>query len=148
MLEASLKKADLVSPSKDAKLYYLLENALPDAIRRATDRNPKIIIFTRYKDTLDYLVRNIKEKVSRSLVLRGMEVYNIHGSMNTPKRREEFDSFKHSKRAVLIATDCMAEGIDLQYSANQIIHYELPWNPNRLEQRNGRVDRLASLHKR
>lgn len=76
-----------------------------------------------------------------------MDVYTIHGEMNPPKRKEQFEAFKGSKRAILITTDCMAEGIDLQYSANQLIHYELPWNPNRLEQRNGRIDRFGQPEK-
>jgi len=143
LLKAALAKCERVTPSKDAKLYYLLRNAIPDAVRRAKDRKPKIIIFTRYKDTLDYLVQNIEREVGNSLVLRGMDVYSIHGQMSNSNRREEFESFKQSDRAILVTTDCMAEGIDLQYSANQLIHYELPWNPNRLEQRNGRIDRFG-----
>jgi len=54
------------------------------------------------------------------------------------------DTFERAKKAVLIATDAISEGINLQHAAAQVVHYELPWNPNRLEQRNGRVDRVVT----
>ena len=147
LLGRALEKCRKITGIRDTKLNYLLRHSLPDAVNRAAGRNVKVIIFTRYKDTLDYLQRELLREIETSSKLRGMEVYTIHGEMNPPKRKEQFEAFKKSKRAVLITTDCMAEGIDLQYSANQIIHYELPWNPNRLEQRNGRVDRFGQPEK-
>ena len=54
-----------------------------------------------------------------------------------------FRAFERATPAVLIATDCISEGLNLQHACAEIIHYELPWNPNRLEQRNGRVDRFG-----
>jgi len=147
LLEDALVQCDRVTPSRDAKLHHLLRNSIPWAVDRATDRKPKIIVFTRYKDTLDYLVDHIQREISHSFNLEGMRVFGIHGGMNHPKRKEEYEAFKIAEKGVLVTTDCMAEGIDLQYSANQIIHYELPWNPNRLEQRNGRVDRFGQPKK-
>lgn len=139
-----LREGERITPSKDSKLYHLLKNVLPDAFHRS----PKVIIFTRYKDTLDYLERSIKSEAKSSRRLSNVEIFTIYGDMNPPRRREVFGDFRDSKKGVLITTDCMAEGIDLQYASNQVIHYELPWNPNRLEQRNGRVDRFGQPEKK
>jgi len=138
-----LKEAEKVTPSKDSKLYHLLKNVLPAALHRS----PRVIIFTRYKDTLDYLERSIQNEIRTSRRLSNVEIFTIYGDMNPPRRRDVFREFRRSKKGVLITTDCMAEGIDLQYASNQIIHYELPWNPNRLEQRNGRIDRFGQPEK-
>ena len=100
-------------------------------------KRPKAIIFSRYKDTVDYLTqqipmhRNYKDLVDSIIV--------IHGSLDEAERKERFKKFGNLPKAVLVATDAISEGINLQYLASQIIHYELPWNPNRLEQeRQGR----------
>jgi len=128
-----------VKPSADNKLMRLLRETLPEAV----SRSKRVIIFTRFKDTLDYLDREIRKATKKRLTLEGTNVYCIHGQMSIPKRKDVFKEFKESSKGVLIATDCMSEGIDLQYSSDTVIHYELPWNPNRLEQRNGRVDRFG-----
>lgn len=126
-------------PSNDNKLMRLLRETLPDTL----SRSKRVIIFTRFKDTLDYLEREIRLASKKRLALEGTEVFSIYGEMGIPKRKDVFKEFKTSSKAVLITTDCMSEGIDLQYSSDTVMHYELPWNPNRLEQRNGRVDRFG-----
>jgi hypothetical protein len=88
---------------------------------------------------LDYLAKNIPEHRN----FKEVKVFTLDGSMNDAQRAETFKEFKKASQAILVATDCISEGINLQYVASQIIHYELPWNPNRLEQRNGRVDRYG-----
>jgi hypothetical protein len=135
LLEQTLSAAQKITPDKDAKLAELLDNALRELYRN----KPKVIIFTRYKDTLDYLAENIPQHRN----YREAKIIVIHGSMNDSQRKERFKEFELASRAILVATDCISEGINLQYAASQIIHYELPWNPNRLEQRNGRVDRYG-----
>ncbi len=97
----------------------------------------KTIVFTRYRDTLDYLVPLLKKH------LAGVEVFELHGGHTEAERDDVLDRFAKATRAVLVATDVISEGLNLQYHASQVIHYELPWNPNRLEQRNGRVDRFG-----
>ncbi|NJO69452.1 MAG: SWF/SNF helicase family protein [Bacteroidetes bacterium] len=67
----------------------------------------------------------------------------MHGDMSMNARTEIFEKFDRVKKAILIATDVISEGLNLQRLASNIVHYELPWNPNRLEQRNGRVDRIG-----
>ncbi|MCJ7763387.1 SWF/SNF helicase family protein, partial [Candidatus Bathyarchaeota archaeon] len=135
LLEQTLLEAQKVTAAKDTKLTELLDNTLRIMVRRI----PKVIIFTRYRDTLDYLARNIPEHRN----FREVRVVTLDGSMNEVQRAEKFHEFEKAPQAILVATDCISEGINLQYVASQIIHYELPWNPNRLEQRNGRVDRYG-----
>jgi superfamily II DNA or RNA helicase len=134
-LEDAIEAAESVTPSRDNKLTKLLEVVLPDRLRE----DPKVIVFTRYVDTLEYLSNQIGE----SSRFADTDVFEIHGGLPERKRRELFQDFDRSDKAVLVATDAISEGMNLQHAAAQIIHYELPWNPNRLEQRNGRVDRFG-----
>ena len=69
-------------------------------------------------------------------------MFAIHGGLNLAQRNEVFAEFEQASPAVLVATDCISEGVNLQRACAELIHYELPWNPNRLEQRNGRIDRF------
>jgi superfamily II DNA or RNA helicase len=134
-LEAVLEKAEKVTPSRDSKLQKLLDTTL----RNCLARERKVIIFTRFVDTMNYLRNQIERDKRYSLI----EVLTISGDLNERQRREVFLEFERAERAILVATDAISEGINLQHAAAQVIHYELPWNPNRLEQRNGRVDRFG-----
>ena len=98
----------------------------------------KLIIFTEHKDTLNYLTGKI-----RSLLGREESVVTIHGGMLRDDRRKAEELFKQDKGVrILIATDAAGEGINLQ-RAHLMINYDLPWNPNRLEQRFGRIHRIG-----
>ena len=105
------------------------------------DRNNirrKLVIFTEHKDTLVYL----KQKVS-TLLGNERAIVTIYGGMNREERKKAEGLFKHdSSVAVLIATDAAGEGINLQ-RAHLMVNYDLPWNPNRLEQRFGRIHRIG-----
>lgn len=104
----------------------------------ANGEREKLIIFTEHKDTLYYL----QEKIS-SLLGRVEAVVTIHGGMVRDERRKVEERFKQDKDVlVLIATDAAGEGINLQ-RAHLMINYDLPWNPNRLEQRFGRIHRIG-----
>ena len=132
-LDKVLSKAERITKTRDAKLQKLLNETLPNRFQY-----PRVIIFTKYVDTLEYLEKHIKESQSDET-----EVFTLHGSLNEAQRKERFKEFENSTRGVLIATDVISQGVNLQHAANQIIHAELPWNPNRLEQRNGRIDRYG-----
>lgn len=134
-LETVMQKAERITARRDSKLQKLLESTL---YRRLAD-SPKVVIFTRYLDTLTYLA----QEIGRNKRYAKTEIITIHGGLNERQRRDKFQAFERAKQAVLIATDAISEGINLQHAASQVIHYELPWNPNRLEQRNGRVDRFG-----
>jgi superfamily II DNA or RNA helicase len=135
LLEEVLDKAAKVTPRRDSKLGKLLDSVLQG--RLAAD--PKVLIFTRYVDTMNYLA----EQIGRDKRYADATVLTIHGGLNERQRSEVFRQFERAKVGILVATDAISEGINLQHAAAQVVHYELPWNPNRLEQRNGRVDRFG-----
>ena len=98
----------------------------------------KLIIFTEHKDTLLYLERRLV-----NLYGRKDAVAVIHGGVSRELRRKIQDSFRNDPDLkVLIATDAAGEGVNLQ-NTNLMINYDLPWNPNRIEQRFGRIHRIG-----
>ncbi len=98
----------------------------------------KLIIFTEHKDTLRYLAGKI-----RSLLGSEDAVLTIHGGMPRDERRKAEERFRQDREArILIATDAAGEGVNLQ-RAHLMVNYDLPWNPNRLEQRFGRIHRIG-----
>jgi SNF2 family DNA or RNA helicase len=101
-------------------------------------RMHKIIIFTEHRDTLTYITTRI-----RSLLGKPDAVVNIHGGLGREERRYNQSKFQNDKDVlVLVATDAAGEGVNLQ-QAHLMINYDIPWNPNRLEQRFGRIHRIG-----
>ena len=106
-----------------------------DALDELNKKHPgaKILIFTESRDTLDYLERNIRKwKYS---------VCTIHGGMKLEERIKAESVFKNEAQ-LMVATEAAGEGINLQF-CNLMINYDIPWNPNRLEQRMGRIHRYG-----
>ena len=104
----------------------------------ADKQREKLIIFTEHRDTLRYLTEKI-----RTLFGSDDSVVTIHGGMLRDERRKVEELFRQDKNVrILIATDAAGEGINLQ-RAHLMINYDLPWNPNRLEQRFGRIHRIG-----
>ena len=98
----------------------------------------KLVIFTEQRDTLNYLADRI-----RGLIGRPETVVTIHGGMGREDRRKAQESFTQDKEIeILVATDAAGEGINLQ-RAHLMVNYDMPWNPNRLEQRFGRIHRIG-----
>lgn len=119
----------------DELSHLLQDNA---AMFGEDGQREKLIIFTEHKDTLNYLASKI-----RSLFGNDGSVVTIHGGMLRDERRKVEQLFKQDVGVrVLIATDAAGEGINLQ-RAHLMINYDLPWNPNRLEQRFGRIHRIG-----
>ncbi len=118
------------------ELSKLLQNT-PE-MHDADGRQRKLIIFTEHRDTLNYLAVKI-----RGLIGNEESVVMIHGGVKREDRRKVQELFRndHAVR-VLIATDAAGEGVNLQ-NANLMVNYDLPWNPNRLEQRFGRIHRIG-----
>jgi superfamily II DNA or RNA helicase len=111
-------------------------------IKSFIDRGYNPIIFCRYIQTANYLGEIFKDH------LKGKNFKNLHievvtSELNDELRREKITEMNKSERRLLIATDCLSEGINLQEGFNALLHYDLPWNPNRLEQREGRIDRFG-----
>lgn len=98
----------------------------------------KLVIFTEHRDTLNYLEQRIT-----TLLGRKEAVVIIHGGIGREERLKVQESFKHDPEVqVLLATDAAGEGINLQ-RAHLMVNYDLPWNPNRIEQRFGRIHRIG-----
>lgn len=133
--------AKKVTTKQDGKLQRLL-TILPEVLKRHPHA-PRALIFTRYKDTLDYLVKALEKEAKADGALKGLRVFSIYGDMNQKERRATYRAFETADKSVCIGTDCISEGLDLQRGCAELIHIELPWNPNRLEQRNGRLDRYG-----
>jgi len=93
----------------------------------------KLLIFTEFRDTLEYLISKLKNW--------GYEVNFIHGGMNLDARIRAEKEFKHNTQ-IMVATEAAGEGINLQF-CSFMINYDIPWNPNRLEQRMGRIHRYG-----
>ena len=139
-----LATADVVgqTPKVDArfeKLCGLIDQLLRNNSKWRDDE--RLIVFTEYKTTLDYIVRRLKERYEdeRILTLFGGGKDGMDENERTAVKRA-FNNPAASVR-ILIATDAAAEGLNLQETARYLLHFDCPWNPSRLEQRNGRVDR-------
>lgn len=99
------------------------------------DRGEKLVIFTEHKDTLLYLEDRLKKS-------GGFNVVTIHGGKDVEERRKAQVAFARPDTQILIATDAAGEGINLQF-CRLLINWDIPWNPNRLEQRMGRIHRYG-----
>lgn len=160
----SLMSAE-ISPSHDSKLQSLLtliENKIQNPINPG---NQKIIIFTAFSDTADYLYENVSNVVKAKFGLNTAEITgNIEGRTTIPKFRTDlnnvlmnFSPISKGKALlqpqntdcldILIATDCISEGQNLQ-DCDYLINYDIHWNPVRIIQRFGRVDRIGSQNDR
>ena len=129
----------VVSSGVDRKweeLANLLQHT-PEMVDSYGNRR-KLIIFSEHRDTLNYLHRRLQTFLGRAEA-----IVAIHGGMGREERRKAQESFTQDKDViVLVATDAAGEGINLQ-RAHLMINYDLPWNPNRIEQRFGRVHRIG-----
>ena len=129
----------LVQSGNDKKweqLSALLQDS-PEMKNRDGSRR-KLIIFTEHKDTLNYLRQRVSDLFGQSNAVRV-----IYGGTNRDERRKIQSEFRSDPTVlVLIATDAAGEGVNLQ-NANLMVNYDLPWNPNRLEQRFGRIHRIG-----
>ena len=115
---------------EETKLVRLRE-VIEDEKLRTTDT--KLLIFTESRDTLEYLVENLRQW--------GFSVTSIHGGMNLDRRIAAEHEFRHQAQ-VMVSTEAGGEGINLQFCW-LMVNYDIPWNPNRLEQRMGRVHRYG-----
>jgi SNF2 family DNA or RNA helicase len=98
----------------------------------------KMVIFSEHRDTLNYLTERL-----RALLGAPEALVTVHGGMGREERTKAQEAFKQDKDVlILLATDAAGEGINLQ-RAHLMVNYDLPWNPNRLEQRFGRIHRIG-----
>jgi hypothetical protein len=139
-LEALEHQAMQVVHSGQDRKWEELSAILQDnpLMRDVNGARRKLIIFTEHKDTLNYLCQRVGGVLGDQNA-----VVTIHGGVHRDKRREIQEIFLNDPKApVLVATDAAGEGVNLQ-KANLMVNYDLPWNPNRIEQRFGRIHRIG-----
>lgn len=126
------KEADKLIGGEDAKLQTAIKH-----VKQLIKDGYNPIIFCRFIDTAEYVAGQLRKK------LNGVEVQAVTGLL-PPKEREDriAQLGEHAKR-LLVCTDCLSEGVNLQDHFDAVVHYDLSWNPTRHEQREGRVDRFG-----
>jgi SNF2 family DNA or RNA helicase len=127
------KAAELTNIQHDEKVKRGAEQ-----VKIWINKGQSPIVFCRFIATAHYVAKILKENLPKEVDVRA-----ITSELSDEERREKIDEMAKSPKRVLVATDCLSEGINLQDKFNAILHYDLPWNPNRLEQREGRVDRYG-----
>lgn len=140
VLQALEQRAlDVISSGQDRKWEELSRILQDDPnMRDAGGRLRKLIIFTEHRDTLNYLLQKVAGVLGSSEA-----IVTIHGGTHRDERRRVQALFRSDPEVrVLIATDAAGEGVNLQ-NASLMVNYDLPWNPNRLEQRFGRIHRIG-----
>jgi superfamily II DNA or RNA helicase len=129
--------ADSLSGEKDNKLnkgIKLVNDLLKDGYRP--------ILFCRFIPTAEYVADALRKALPK-----GVEVASVTGTLPPDEREARVAQLADSEKRVLVCTDCLSEGINLQDNFDAVIHYDLSWNPTRHEQREGRVDRFGQKTK-
>jgi superfamily II DNA or RNA helicase len=131
-LDELIKRTKFVTENGMERKYIELENTLfgPNGL---ITRGEKVLIFTEFRDTLNYLYNFLSMEVPKIAV--------ISGDLTIESRRRQVELFRN-EAPIMLATDAGGESINLQF-CNQMINYDIPWNPNRLEQRMGRIHRIG-----
>src|SRR5699024_11040838 len=159
------EEAERITNERDDKLHQLIqelieiaEQAKQEAVDSTDERDKrKVIIFSYYADTVDWIMQRLEhalEADARLAAFKGRLVSTSGSDKNTEEAILGFAPVSSQapdghadKYDIIVTTDVLAEGVNLQ-QARHIINYDLPWNPMRLVQRHGRIDRIGSPHKR
>ncbi|MBK8999592.1 MAG: DEAD/DEAH box helicase [Myxococcales bacterium] len=123
---------ELAGQAGDPKLKLLTDHLV-----ELTKEGFNPVVFCRYIATAHYLGEHLAGK------LKNVTVDVVTGELTSDQRREKIDSLGDAERRLLVATDCLSEGVNLQDHFDAVVHYDLSWNPTRHEQREGRVDRFG-----
>lgn len=127
------READALQGLQDAKLQkaiILLKKLVSEGFRP--------IVFCRFIPTAEYLAQALREKLPKDV-----EIAAVTGTLPPAERETRVTALGLSAKHILVCTDCLSEGINLQESFDAVVHYDLSWNPTRHEQREGRVDRYG-----
>ncbi|WRZ96947.1 DEAD/DEAH box helicase [Streptomyces sp. NBC_00841] len=142
LLELAERAAQLVGPAEDAKL-----KALTRYLKSLIAEGYHPIVFCRYIPTAEYLAEQLEGKLGKQT-----KIAAVTGTLSPQQRLERIEQLAveaaeeggdPAVRRVLIATDCLSEGVNLQHHFDAVVHYDLAWNPTRHDQREGRVDRYG-----
>ena len=137
--ELAARAAGLEGPEQDKKLALLIKT-----VRQLLDEGYHPIVFCRYIPTSEYVAEHLDGKLGRKTL-----VEFVNGTLSPAQRQGRIEELARraeedgGARRVLVATDCLSEGVNLQHHFNAVVHYDLAWNPTRHEQREGRVDRFG-----
>lgn len=134
-LTAMAREADQLKGKNDTKLdkaVSIIKKLLKDGFRP--------VVFCRFIHTAEYLAEELKKRLPSSVTLAA-----VTGLIPPADREHRVENMANAGQAVLVATDCLSEGINLQDYFDAVFHYDLSWNPTRHEQREGRVDRFGQL---
>lgn len=131
-LLALAARAEALCGEKDRKLALLTTE-----VKKLTQQGFAPIVFCRFIATAEAVARHLGER------LKGVTVAAVTGRLTPEERVQAIETLAGHEQRILVATDCLSEGINLQQAFNAVIHYDLPWNPTRLDQREGRVDRYG-----
>ncbi|PSB13149.1 helicase [filamentous cyanobacterium CCP2] len=135
-LRAFVQSAQQLFGGKDAKLQATIAS-----VSSLLEEGFNPIIWCRYIATANYVADALKQKLEK----KGskVRVIAITGEQSEDEREIRLTELTQYPQRVLVATDCLSEGVNLQEHFSAVLHYDLPWNPNRLEQREGRIDRYG-----
>lgn len=129
---------DIEKGDDDAKVHAAL-----GVVRMALDEGMQPIVFCQYIETAEYVGQYIKKSLAADRKTKDVATAIITSRLTDEERKQHIDELADKPRHVLVCTDCLSEGVNLQQGFDAIVHYDLPWNPNRIEQRNGRIDRFG-----
>ncbi|MDJ0571107.1 MAG: helicase-related protein [Pleurocapsa sp. MO_192.B19] len=132
-----VKQAEKLKGKQDSKLQQVI-----GLVRDLLEEGYKPIIWCRYIATANYVAEALKDKYETKKN-NTTRVIAITGEQSEEEREIRLQELKDYPQRIMVATDCLSEGVNLQDHFSAVIHYDLPWNPNRLEQREGRVDRYG-----
>jgi len=137
------KEADAITATEDTKIKLLI-----DEVKLLLAENYTPIVFCRFIDTAEYVAEQLRTALERGRDWKEkIQVACVTGLLSPEDRRARIDELSPEvigeKRPVLVATDCLSEGVNLQDLFTAVVHYDLAWNPTRHEQREGRVDRFG-----
>lgn len=133
-----LELEKIKSEGKDLKVVTALNR-----VELALDSNANPIVFCQYIQTAEYVGKFISDKLAKEKKYKGTAVAVVTSKLADEERKVRIDALDKAERHVLVCTDCLSEGVNLQEYFQAVIHYDLPWNPNRIEQREGRIDRFG-----
>lgn len=128
----------LLGTTDDTKLERAME-----IVQRLLQEGFHPILWCRYIATAEYVAENLQQRLGSDV-----QIVCVTGRMSDDERQAKIAEVNADKPRVLVATDCLSEGVNLQEKFTAVVHYDLPWNPNRLEQREGRVDRYGQPARR
>jgi superfamily II DNA or RNA helicase len=136
-LKTFIQAAEALKGKQDSKLQGAIAT-VNDLLEAGF--NP--ILWCRYIATANYVAEALKAKFEGKKGSK-IRIVSITGERSEDEREKLLEELKTYPQRILVATDCLSEGVNLQEHFSAVIHYDLPWNPNRLEQREGRIDRYG-----